>query len=57
MSYNYAGSSVVKALTLAFFTGAIEIAAGLLQLGKNSEKTEPHLFEVKQMQMLLGMGL
>ena len=35
MSYNYAGSSVVKSLTLAFFTGIAEIVAGFLNLGKN----------------------
>lgn len=33
MSFNYAGASVVYALTLSFFTGIIEIAAGLFNLG------------------------
>ena len=33
MSYNYAGPSVIRALTLAFFCGLIEIAAGVLNLG------------------------
>jgi hypothetical protein len=35
MSYNYAGTSVTAALTLSFFTGLIEIAAGILNLGKS----------------------
>ena len=34
MSYNYAGPSIQGALTLGFFTGVIEMAAGLMNLGK-----------------------
>ena len=33
MSYNYAGGSPYKAVTLAFFSGLIEIMAGILNLG------------------------
>ena len=33
LSYNYAGSSVIHALTLSFFAGIVEITAGLLNLG------------------------
>ena len=33
MSYNYAGSSPIRSLTLSFFVGLIEIAAGVLNLG------------------------
>lgn len=33
MSYNYAGGSPYKAVTLAFFAGLIEIMAGILNLG------------------------
>ena len=33
MSYNYAGGSPYKAITLAFWSGLIEILAGLLNLG------------------------
>ena len=33
LSYNYAGPSVIRALTLAFFCGIIEIIAGVLNLG------------------------
>jgi len=34
MSYNYAGSSPIRSLTLSFFVGLIEIAAGVLNLGR-----------------------
>ena len=33
MSYNYAGGSPYKAVTLAFFAGVIEILCGLFNLG------------------------
>ena len=33
LSFNYAGSSVVHALTLAFFAGIVEIFSGLFNLG------------------------
>ena len=33
MSFNYAGGSPYKAVTLAFFSGLIEILAGILNLG------------------------
>ena len=33
MSFNYAGGSPYKAVTLAFFSGLIEIMAGILNLG------------------------
>ena len=34
LSYNYAGSSIVHALTLGFFAGIVEILVGLFNLGK-----------------------
>jgi len=33
MSYNYAGPSAIRSLTLTFFAGLIEIGAGVLNLG------------------------
>ena len=33
MSFNYAGGSPYKAVTLAFFSGIIEILCGILNLG------------------------
>ena len=38
MSHNYAGSSVVHAATLGFFSGVAEIAAGFLNLGETGGK-------------------
>ena len=34
LSFNYAGHSVVHALTLGFFAGIVEIFAGIFNLGK-----------------------
>ena len=35
MSFNYAGNSIVKAVTLGFFAGIVELTAGIFNLGKN----------------------
>ena len=34
MSYNYAGPNVVRAVTLAFLTGVVEIVAGMFKMGE-----------------------
>ena len=34
LSFNYAGHSVVHALTLGFFAGIVEIFAGIFNLGQ-----------------------
>ena len=34
MSFNYAGPNVVRAVTLAFVTGVVEVVAGMFKLGE-----------------------
>ena len=38
LSFNYAGNSIVHALTLGFFAGIVEIFAGLFNLGNKKYK-------------------